>query len=1173
MWSRVCFLLAGLLTLVSLGAVTHAQLPGTVSLINAGGAGAPACVPFDSNTVGLWHFDNNLVDASGHGLGGTGFSGTVSLSATQSKFGGYSLSSPVSGGSATIPAGIYIPGDFTIEAWIYHTTSIPSTWGWMNDGSGVTFTTQNFTNPTTAVRFNGPGGNPQFYWDMVLTANAWHHHAIVRSGLTGSNVKYFVDGVARPLNASSAALPFITRLGDGTSVWNIGNGYSNSGAYGLGGYIDEVRVSNVARYSANFTPQTVPFCDAPAVAATQITSCPWTVPVGVYNLQIVDVYGGGAGGSGDSGSKVNGGGGGSLSRAINQNVTPGQVMGCTLGAAGVRGQIGVASATNGGNTWFCYDNTSCANATDAHVIASSLGGVANAAANTAITATNTVGVVKAIGGQGATAGTSSGGGGGCAGPNGAGQAGSITSGGAANGGVGPAGGAPTSPGNAGNLYGSFGPGSGGGPVPTNGTTGQLGGTLCGGGSGGAVANGGDGAPGGIAVQTGGAPGACTPNTQGGGTDANVVGLWHFDNNLVDTANRRNGTFVGTAAFRTQSRFGGYALYSNGASSVTIPAGIILPGDFTIEGWVYFQTPTTNLWGWISDGVSSPTTLYGANRGTQYLATGELSTGFPTELRYNWTPQAGWHHLAIVRQGTTGNNVNYYVDGQPLTLYTGTLPVNTTVGNSTTAWNIGNGYGSNITNYSVGGAGNNNNILDEVRISNIARYTAAFTPQTTAFCDPPLPTGYMGSSGTPSATCTSCSLPGQFFGATGAGRYLLVGIYANITSGSFAANPISAVTIDGISATQVGSQSLTGSNQGALSWWLVADSTANTAGTIAFTSATAAYVVAYTYNIPNLVSTTPTATGTGTLTTGQTVNTSAAVTIATGSTGYTLCGAQANTAVVGINNSAIDGTVTGTNPGGSATGTTLVAPPAGGTCTFTASVAQSGINAIALNTGAAAPPSCTVNTDGGGTYANVIGLYHFDNATTDNSGGGHNGTLAGTAAFSTAQSRFGGYSLNPGTAGAMRVGPLAQMTGDFTFEGWLYFTVAPPGNNDIVADGATTIETNYTQGTNRWWAPGVNSNWGDGLYPLGKWWHFAWVRQGTTGTNLNLYLNGTKVTTTSGVMNQTFGGTTTAWAFGNRDGTSPSTTFALGGYLDEIRVSNIARYTANFTPPNAPWCNN
>src|SRR6516165_1129621 len=83
---RICFLLAGLLLLASLAVTTYAQMPGTFAPMLAGG-GTPTCVPWDSNTVALWHFDNNLNDSSQRGHNGTFAGAGGSLSNVQSKFG------------------------------------------------------------------------------------------------------------------------------------------------------------------------------------------------------------------------------------------------------------------------------------------------------------------------------------------------------------------------------------------------------------------------------------------------------------------------------------------------------------------------------------------------------------------------------------------------------------------------------------------------------------------------------------------------------------------------------------------------------------------------------------------------------------------------------------------------------------------------------------------------------------------------------------------------------------------------------------------------------------------------------------------------------------------------------------------------------------------------------
>lgn len=76
---------------------------------------------------------------------------------------------------------------------------------------------------------------------------AWHHFAGCRkvSGATVTNT-VFLDGVLRATASGS-----VTRVGANTTVIFGGVTYASEG---LAGAIDEVRISNVVRYTANFTP-------------------------------------------------------------------------------------------------------------------------------------------------------------------------------------------------------------------------------------------------------------------------------------------------------------------------------------------------------------------------------------------------------------------------------------------------------------------------------------------------------------------------------------------------------------------------------------------------------------------------------------------------------------------------------------------------------------------------------------------------------------------------------------------------------------------------------------------------------------------------------------------------------------------------------------------------------
>ncbi|MFA5828541.1 MAG: LamG-like jellyroll fold domain-containing protein [Candidatus Shapirobacteria bacterium] len=76
-----------------------------------------------------------------------------------------------------------------------------------------------------------------------ITHNLWYHIAIVRNG---ADIKYYLNGNNYATGTGLCTTPTIW------SGFNIGSNNYN-------GIVDEVRVSSVARYTTDFTPQTTPF--------------------------------------------------------------------------------------------------------------------------------------------------------------------------------------------------------------------------------------------------------------------------------------------------------------------------------------------------------------------------------------------------------------------------------------------------------------------------------------------------------------------------------------------------------------------------------------------------------------------------------------------------------------------------------------------------------------------------------------------------------------------------------------------------------------------------------------------------------------------------------------------------------------------------------------------------
>ena len=230
--------------------------------------------------------------------------------------------------------------------------------------------------------------------------------------------------------------------------------------------------------------------------------------------------------------------------------------------------------------------------------------------------------------------------------------------------------------------------------------------------------------------------------------------------------------------------------------------------------------------------------------------------------------------------------------------------------------------------------------------------------------------------------------------------------------------------------------------------------------------------------------------------------------------------------------------------------------------------------------------------------NTLLLLHGDGTNGSTHFRDDNGVLAnrqpkyiaafGNAQVSTAQSQFGGASAlfdGNGDWLQMDASPdFAFGTGDFTLEAWIRIAADSTANN-----GGTryaSIMSNAPAGTPvdiyEWALIGNTTTTGTGLslvayigtgygdftssfaFNKNQWYHVAAVRNAGT---LTFYVDGTSIG--SGTFTRTLSSPNPM-----RIGGQASTGFRheLNGFIDELRMSNTARYTANFTPSTTPFVN-
>jgi len=220
------------------------------------------------------------------------------------------------------------------------------------------------------------------------------------------------------------------------------------------------------------------------------------------------------------------------------------------------------------------------------------------------------------------------------------------------------------------------------------------------------------------------------------------------------------------------------------------------------------------------------------------------------------------------------------------------------------------------------------------------------------------------------------------------------------------------------------------------------------------------------------------------------------------------------------------------------------------------------------------------------FSNVSLLLHGNGTNgsttiTDNSPAPKNVTPVGNAQISTAQSAFtGGSSIAfDGTEDYLTVPstgtPGDLGAGDFTVELWHFlvsrlnsfpclisnYSSFAAGSFGLFAGHISSTTTKYQLALNGSGFPSINST---ANISYNQWVHLAVVRSGST---ITLYVDG--ISSGSTTNTATLSGTSgSLWVGTAGDGVASG---AINGYIDDLRITKgVARYTSNFTPPDAPF---
>jgi hypothetical protein len=620
-----------------------------------------------------------------------------------------------------------------------------------------------------------------------------------------------------------------------------------------------------------------------------------------------------------------------------------------------------------------------------------------------------------------------------------------------------------------------------------------------------------------------------------------------------TITRNGNTTQGTFSPFSQT---GWSVYLNGSSSLrdtSTSAVYHITGNFTVEGWYWFDSAAV-----LGD-------LFGIEEATAGWAAVQVQLTTSRTLALNMATTAGawavsststatvtlgtWNHIAVTRSGSA---INLWLNGVSILSASNSNALMTT-GDFTIIG--GRDSGAYITGY----------VSNFRFVNGTALYTSAFTPSTA-----PLTTTSQGATatevelltcqsnrfvdnssnaftltvnGTPSVQAFSPFYPvvaytPQAQGGSGyfdgSGDYLTAASNSAfyLATGDFT---VEAWVYKNVSGRQV-IVSQTQNNSPPYDGWLLYVSTSNY---ITFEGSNSSFIAAST-----------------TFPLNQWVHVAAVK--------------SSSTTTLYVNGSSVaSGTVTINNFAGNLTIGQYTSPISGSEWVGYISNMRI-VKGTAVYTAAFTPPTAPLTA-----ITNTSLLLNFTNAgIIDSTGDNVLETVSG-AQISTAQSKFGGSSLLFNGSSDYLVSTAANTrnlvnfgTGDFTVECWVYFNGT--GTNQGFLDSATSTSS----GTSGQWffnrTSAGNLQYGQhGVGAIisaawsvstGVWYHIAICR--SSGQS-RLFANGVQLgSTTSDTVNYNNAGSLQVGV--------NATPYWMNGYIDEIRISRYARYTANFTPQTSQW---